>query len=175
MEQTRISGIGTSVQSYNYFLIYIHRSVALFKILPLCFCFCFLGHFLGKSFRFQMRHTLSIQELTLFQIQMDDKLTSCLYFLRLQGSALYKTEDGLTSLYLDGQAGYAEIPAINMRKSNFSISIRLNVQDQYALGHILSDWSSPFQFRMFIYNSLVHVVLRRGGDVQFLLRMSSNR
>ena len=99
----------------------------------------------------------------------------CFIFLRLQGSALYRSEDGLTSLYLDGQAGYAEIPAINMRKSNFSISIRLNVQDHYVLGHILSDWSSPFQFRLFIYDRLLHVVLRRGGEVQFLLRMNSNR
>ena len=98
-----------------------------------------------------------------------------IFFLRLQGSAVFKSEDGFTSLYLDGQAGYAEIPAINMRKSNFSISIRLKIQDQYVLGHILSDWSSPFQFRMFIYDRLVHVVLRRGGEVQFLLRMNSNR
>ena len=97
------------------------------------------------------------------------------YSLRLQGSALYKSEDGLTSLYLDGQTAYAEIPAIDIRKSSFSISIRFKIQDVYALGHILSDWSSPFQFRMFIYGRQVHVVLRRSGEVQFLLRMNSNR
>ena len=99
-----------------------------------------------------------------------------LYFLRLQGSALYKSEDGLTSLYLDGQAAYAEIPAINIRKSSFSISIRLKIHDEHVIGHILSDWSSPFQFRMFIYGRRVHVVLRRSGKIQAdVLSMYSNR
>lgn len=95
--------------------------------------------------------------------------------MRLKGSALYKSEDGLSSLYLNGQSAYAEIPAINFRKSSFSISIRLKVHEVYVLGHILSDWSAPFQFRMYIYGRRVHVVLRRSGEVQFLLRMNSDR
>lgn len=98
-----------------------------------------------------------------------------IYSLRLQGSALYKHEDGITSLHLDGRAGYAEIPAINIRKSSFSISIRFKVQDVYMGGHIISDWSSPFQFRLYIYGHQVHVVLRRSGKVQNLLQMYSTR
>jgi hypothetical protein len=93
----------------------------------------------------------------------------------LQGSALYNTEYGFTSLYLDGQAGYAEIPAINMRKSNFSLSIRIKIQDEDVLRHILSDWSSPFQFRMFLKGRQVDVVLIRSGEVQYLLQMNSDR
>ncbi|XP_078372311.1 uncharacterized protein LOC144655983 isoform X2 [Oculina patagonica] len=98
--------------------------------------------------------------------------------VRLQGSAVYKTEDGLTSLYLDGKAAYAEIPAINIRKRSFSISIRLKIHDVNALGHILSDWSWPFQFRLYIYRRKVQAVLRRSGlppNVQFLLQMYSDQ
>ena len=96
------------------------------------------------------------------------------FLLRLQRTAAYRTEDGVTSLHLDGQAGYAEIPAINIRRSNFSISVRFNLQDIQSLQHILSDWSAPFQFRLFVSNSRVHVTLRRGGNVQDLLLMSSS-
>lgn len=93
----------------------------------------------------------------------------------MQGTASYKTEGGIKSLYLDGRAGYAEIPAIDFRKSSFSIAIRFNLQDADAVGHLVSDWSSPFQFRLFVYGKVVHVVLRRSGKVQFLLRLNSNR
>lgn len=96
------------------------------------------------------------------------------FLLRLQRTAAYRTEDGVTSLHLDGQAGYAEIPAINIRRSNFSISVRFNLQDIQSLQHILSDWSAPFQFRLYVSNSQVHVTLRRGGNVQDLLLMSSS-
>ena len=96
------------------------------------------------------------------------------FLLRLQRTAAYRTEDGVTSLHLDGQAGYAEIPAINIRRSNFSISVRFNLQDIQSLQHILSDWSAPFQFRLYVSNSRVHVTLRRGGNVQDLLLMSSS-
>ena len=96
------------------------------------------------------------------------------FLLRLQRTAAYRTEDGVTSLHLDGQAGYAEIPAINIRRSNFSISVRFNLQDIQSLQHILSDWSAPFQFRLYVSNSWVHVTLRRGGNVQDLLLMSSS-
>ncbi|PFX21360.1 G-protein coupled receptor GRL101 [Stylophora pistillata] len=38
--------------------------------------------------------------------------------VRLQGTAVYKTENGITSLHLDGQAGYADIPAINIHNDD---------------------------------------------------------
>lgn len=96
------------------------------------------------------------------------------FLLRLQRTAAYRTKDGVTSLHLDGQAGYAEIPAIDIRRSNFSISVRFNLQDIQSLQHILSDWSAPFQFRLYVSGSRVHVTLRRGGNVQDLLLMSSS-
>ena len=96
-------------------------------------------------------------------------------FFRLEGTASYQTKGGIKSLYLDGQPGYAEIPAIDFRKSDFSIAVRFNIQDAHNGGHLISDWSSPFQFRVFVYGRLVQVVLRRSGNVQYLLRMNSNR
>ena len=97
------------------------------------------------------------------------------YFLSLQGSASYKTEGGIKSLYLNGRDGYAEFPAVDFRKISFSISIRFKTPDVHILGHLISDWSSPWRFRVFIFGTTVQVVLRRSGDVQFLLRLVSNR
>lgn len=94
---------------------------------------------------------------------------------RLQGTASYQIKGGFRSLSLDGRTGYAEIPFVDFRKSSFSIAIRFNVQDIHRQGHLISDWSSPFQFRVFVMDRLVHVILRRSGELQYLLRMNSNR
>jgi len=95
--------------------------------------------------------------------------------ISLQGSASYKTEGGIKSLHLNGRDGYAEFPAVDFRKISFSIAIRFKTPDVHILGHLISDWSSPWQFRVFIFGTTVQVVLRRTGEVQFLLRLVSNR
>ena len=95
------------------------------------------------------------------------------YPFRLRGTASYQIRSGFKSLYLDGRAGYADIPAIDFRKSSFSIAIRFNVQDVHTLGHLFSDWSSPFQFRVYVFVEHVYVHLRRPGDVLDLLHMGS--
>ena len=98
------------------------------------------------------------------------------YDFRLKGNALYQTNDGIKSLHLDGISGYAEIPAINFTKSNFSIALRFNVHDSYNQGHLISDWSSPWQFTLFVHYRKVHVQLRRSiGVSRGLLSMASNR
>ena len=97
------------------------------------------------------------------------------YDFRLEGTASYQTDNGIKSLYLDGRSGYAEIPAINFRRSSFSIALRFNVHDSYSQGHLISDWSSPWQFRLFVYNRKVYVELRRSGEVQRVLYMLSDR
>ena len=98
---------------------------------------------------------------------------SLAYPFRLRGTASYQIRSGFKSLYLDGRNGYADIPAIDFRKSSFSIAIRFNVQDVHTLAHLISDWSSPFQFRMFVFVESVHVHLRRPGNVLDLLYMAS--
>ena len=97
------------------------------------------------------------------------------YDFRLVGDASYQTNGGIKSLHLDGISGYAEIPAINFRKSSFSIALRFNVHDSYNQGHLISDWSSPWQFRLYVRYRKVQVQLRRSGVAQDLLHMASNR
>ena len=99
------------------------------------------------------------------------------YDFRLVGDASYQTNGGIKSLHLDGISGYAEIPAINFRKSSFSIALRFNVHDSYIKErHLISDWSSPWQFRLYVQYRKVHVQLRRSiGVSRGLLSMASNR
>ena len=97
------------------------------------------------------------------------------YDFRLEGTASYQTDNGIKSLHLDGRSGYAEIPAINFRRSSFSIALRFNVDDSYNEGHLLSDWSSPWQFRLYVSDKKVYVELRRNGEVQIMLHMGSDR
>ena len=81
----------------------------------------------------------------------------------------------MKSLHLDGISGYAEIPAINFSKSSFSIALRFNVRDSKSAGHLISDWSSPWQFRLYVDYRKVYVQLRRSGVKRDLLFMASNR
>ena len=98
------------------------------------------------------------------------------YDFRLEGSASYQTNDGIKSLHLDGLSGYAEIPAVyNFRKRSFSIALRFNVHNSHRLGHLVSDWSSPWQFRLYVYERKVFVSLRRSGVSQTLLCIESDR
>ena len=97
------------------------------------------------------------------------------YDFRLEGSTSYQTNGGIKSLHLDGLSGYAEIPAVNFRKSSFSIALRFNVHNSHHLGHLVSDWSSPWQFRLYVYERKVFVDLRRSGVKQTLLSMKSDR
>ena len=98
------------------------------------------------------------------------------YDFRLEGTASYQTNGGIKSLHLDGISGYAEIPAINFRKSSFSIALRFNVHDSYIKErHFVSDWSSPWQFRLFVHYRKVYMQLRRSGVGKDLLYMASHR
>ena len=98
-----------------------------------------------------------------------------LYDFSLEGNASYQTNGGIKSLHLDGLSGYAEIPAVNFRKSSFSIALGFNVHNSHYLGHLVSDWSSPWQFRLYVYGRKVFVELRRSGEEKTLFRMKSDR
>ena len=97
------------------------------------------------------------------------------YAFSLEGTASYQTDGGIKSLHLDGRSGYAEIPAINFTKSSFSIALRFYVHNSHCLGHLISDWSSPGHFRLYVNHRKVFVELRRSGVVQTLLNMTSDR
>ena len=97
------------------------------------------------------------------------------YAFRLEGTASYQTDGGKKSLHLDGTSGYAEIPAINFTKSSFSIALRFYVHNSHCLGHLISDWSSPGHFRLYVNHRKVFVELRRSGEVQTLLNVTSDR
>ena len=97
------------------------------------------------------------------------------YAFSLKGTASYQTDGGIKSLHLDGRSGYAEIPAINFTKSSFSIALRFNVHNSHRLGHLISDWSSPGHFRLYVNHRKVFVELRRSDVVQTLLNMTSDR
>ena len=97
------------------------------------------------------------------------------YAFSLEGTASYQTDGGIKSLHLDGRSGYAEIPAINFTKSSFSIALRFNVHNSHCLGHLISDWSSPGHFRLYVNHRKVFVELRRSGVVQTLLNVTSDR
>ena len=97
------------------------------------------------------------------------------YAFSLEGNASYQTDGGIKSLHLDGRSGYAEIPAINFTKSSFSIALRFYVHNSHCLGHLISDWSSPGQFRLYVNHRKVFVELRRSGVLQTLLNMTSDR
>ena len=96
-------------------------------------------------------------------------------FGRLQGSAQYIIEDTFTVLYLDGQTAYAEVPAVPLRKSSFTIACRIKIIVMDKLMHIVSDWMPPYQFRMYIYSDVMYVELRKKGHVEILLQMYSDR
>ena len=97
------------------------------------------------------------------------------YAFSLEGNASYQTDGGIKSLHLDGRSGYAEIPAINFTKSSFSIALRFYVHNSHCLGHLISDWSSPGHFRLYVNHRKVLVELRRSGEVQTLLNVTSDR
>ena len=97
------------------------------------------------------------------------------YAFSLEGNASYQTDGGIKSLHLDGRSGYAKIPAINFTKSSFSIALRFYVHNSHCLGHLISDWSSPGKFRLYVNHRKVFVELRRSGVVQTLLNVTSDR
>ena len=97
------------------------------------------------------------------------------YAFSLEGNASYQTDGGIKSLHLDGRSGYAEIPAINFTKRSFSIALRFYVHNSHCLGHLISDWSSPGHFRLYVNHRKVLVELRRSGEVQTLLNVTSDR
>ena len=79
-------------------------------------------------------------------------IRSLRFIFSLYNEASYKTTDGRTVLYLEGnQRSYAETPAIPIQKISFSLLCWVKVLSLPGHHvHIYSDWSSPFQFRLHI-------------------------
>ena len=54
-------------------------------------------------------------------------------------------------LYLDGRRSYAEVPAVDIKSTSFTLSCWIKIPS-YSNSHgaIFGDWSSPYQFRIYV-------------------------
>lgn len=76
--------------------------------------------------------------------------------ISLYNGASYRNVDDRTVLYLKGtQSSYAETPALPIRAISFSIMcwIKLLSLPSNLSVRNYSDWSKPYQFRIYIYES----------------------
>lgn len=73
---------------------------------------------------------------------------------RLRNGASYKSADGATALYLNGNGTYAEVPAVNLYElSAFTIMCWVKVLEPAENpGYIFADWSSPQQFSIWVHD-----------------------
>ena len=71
--------------------------------------------------------------------------------LRLFGNAKYVVDGNQQVLYLDGRRSYAEVPAVDIKSTSFTLSCWIKIPS-YSNSHgaIFGDWSSPYQFRIYV-------------------------
>ena len=54
-------------------------------------------------------------------------------------------------LYLDGVDSYAEVPAVDIRSTSFTLTCWIKIPSYPNInGAIFGDWSSPFQFTIYV-------------------------
>jgi len=80
--------------------------------------------------------------------------------VRLHGAS-YNNVDGRKVLYLNGSNSYADTPALPIQNVSFSILCWVQVLRPPETRNIYSDWSEPFQFRLYIHNNKLGADLRR--------------
>jgi len=80
--------------------------------------------------------------------------------VRLHGAS-YKNVDGRKVLYLNGSHSCAETTAVPIQTISFSILCWVQVLSSPGTRNIYSDWSKPFQFRLYIYNQRFCTDLRK--------------
>ncbi|XP_031570827.1 uncharacterized protein LOC116305127 isoform X2 [Actinia tenebrosa] len=80
--------------------------------------------------------------------------------LRSFGFMVYKEDGGRMAACFDGKTTHLETPAIDFHARSFSITCWVKVEDPNLMSHIYSDWSHPFQFRLYAYKGFLIVVLR---------------
>lgn len=71
----------------------------------------------------------------------------------LRNGATYKSQDGTTALYLNGNGTYADVPAVNLSEfSAFTVMCWLKVLEPAKNpGYIFADWSPPYQFSIWVH------------------------
>ena len=114
----------------------------------------------------------------LTRIRIQNYVWHVVQFLRgrLFGEGEYVTEQEKRVLSLAGKSTYAEVPAVDIKNTSFALAGWIYVTNPFAMGHIFSDWSHPFQFRLYVYNGALRTDLRRTGNVGTnLLNMESAR
>ena len=71
----------------------------------------------------------------------------------LRNGASYKSQNGTTALYLNGNGTYVDVPAINLYEfSAFTMMCWVKVLEPAKNpGYIFADWSSPHQFSIWVH------------------------
>lgn len=71
----------------------------------------------------------------------------------LRNGATYKSQDGTTALYLNGNGTYVDVPAVNLFEfSAFTIMCWVKVLEPAKNpGYIFADWSPPYQFSIWVH------------------------
>ena len=73
------------------------------------------------------------------------------WFFRLFGNAKYVVDGNKHVLYLDGVNSYAEVPAVDIRTTSFTMTCWIKIPFYPTIqGTIFADWSHPFQFRFYV-------------------------
>jgi hypothetical protein len=96
-----------------------------------------------------------------------------LYFLtRPVGSVTYPRDRGRLVTCLDGKTAYLEVPAVDLRSTSFSITCWVQIMDTGVMNHIYSDWTSPFQFRFYVYGGNLMAELRGKGHLNTFVHLT---
>jgi hypothetical protein len=95
------------------------------------------------------------------------------YHNRSFGSIIHKEDNGRMVTCFDGKTTHLETPAVDFHTRSFTITCWVKVKDPGLMGHIYSDWSHPFQFRLYAYHESLIAVLRGSGGVHNLVFLST--
>lgn len=70
----------------------------------------------------------------------------------LKTGAIYKDEDGVTSLFLNGSGAYATTPAVDFGSTSFTIASWVKLQSPVNdPSPLYADWSNPMKFIIYAY------------------------
>ncbi|XP_048584250.1 uncharacterized protein LOC5517652 isoform X2 [Nematostella vectensis] len=91
------------------------------------------------------------------------------------GRVKYARHNNKRVTCLDGKTSYLETPAVDFRTISFSVSAWVKIIDPLKMSFIYSDWSSPFQFRLYVRDNSLAGELRKGGHWQTLVSVATGR
>jgi len=80
----------------------------------------------------------------------------------------YFPDNGRHVVYFDGQTGHLETFALDIHYKSFSLVCWVNIRDSYRMNHVYSDWSHPFQFRLYAFLGEICMELRGNAIFQVI-------